>query len=119
MTINLNEFDKVDEKVDKSKTWLYVAGKCLISKELPKYDYYNLYKKYDPELNTVNYYIVFCKENINNELKITHIDDYGRIKIPISSIYKESGLYKEKKDCNISLKEINKDEDSVVYLIDY
>ena len=98
MTINLNEFDKVDEKVDKNKTQLYVAGKCLISNEVPKYKYYNLYKKYNPETNLTNYYIVFSKENINNDLKISHIDDYGRVKIPISTIYKESGLYKEKKE---------------------
>lgn len=119
MTINLNEFDKVDEKVDKSKTWLYIKGKCLISNEVPKYKYYNLYKKYNPETNSTNYYIVFSNENIKNELKQTHIDDYGRIKIPISTIYKESGLYNENKDCNIILKTINKDKESIVYLIDY
>ena len=119
MTINLNEFDKVDEKVDKSKTWLYVKGKCLISNEVQKYKYYNLYKKFNPETNLTNYYIILSNINVNNQLKNVHIDDYGRVKIPISIIYIESGLYKEEKDCNINLKEVNKDEDSIVYLIDY
>ena len=119
MTINLNEFDKVDEKVDKSKTWLYVKGKCLISNEVPKYKYYNLYKKYNPETNSTNYYIILSNNNVNNQLKNVHVDDYGRIKIPISIIYYESGLNKEEKDCNITLTCTDSDEESIVYLIDY
>lgn len=119
MTINLNEYDKVNNKIDKSKTWLYVAGKILISNELPKYEYYNIFKKYNTELNTYQYFIILSKIDINNELKYTNIDDYGRVKIPVSSIFIESGLYKEEKNCNIVLKKVEEDEDSVAYLINY
>lgn len=119
MTVNLNEFDKVSIKLDKTKTWLYIKGKVLISNELPKYEYYNLFKQFNTQLNSNLYYIILAKQNINNQLKPTNIDDYGRVKIPISNIYYESGLNRELKDCNINLICTEEDEDSVVYLIDY
>ena len=119
MTINLNEYDTVTNKIDKTKTWLYVAGKALISNELPKRKYYNIFKRFDTASNTYNFYIILSDINTNGVFKTTNVDNYGRIKISISSIYSTSGLNKEEKDCNINLKKVDSDDNSDVYLIDY
>ena len=119
MTINLNEYDVIKQKVDKSKTWLYVKGKSLISNELPKRKYYNLFKRYNPQKESYEFFIILSDVNTNNSFKTTNIDAYNRIKISISSIYQLSGLHNETEDCNITLRKVDCDENSDVYAIDY
>ena len=55
--MNINAYDDIREKLDKTKTWVDIRKKQLFSREI-KYRKYNcLLKRYDVKTNITNYYI--------------------------------------------------------------
>lgn len=117
--MNLNAYDNVKEKIDKTKTWIDVKHKCLISKEIKYRKYICLLKRYNPETCSNNYYIALLDNPIENKnCYYTNKDDYGRIKYKLSSIWYETCLSHIERNCNICINLVERDSDGEVYLID-
>lgn len=117
--MNLNSYDNAIEKIDKNKTWIDVRRKIIISREI-KYRPYNcLLKRYNPNTNYNSYFIAMLDSPpTDRKYKKTNIDDYGRIKISIASIWKETYLAQCNSDCNIVCNLEESENDGDIYSID-
>ena len=115
--INLNLYDDVVERIDKQKTWLNVKNKLLLSREIKYRRYYFIGKRY---YNNDNFYfiITFDTPPENRQYHKLTMDDYGRVKIKLSSIWESTSLLDVTTDCNISLTKVEEDDDSSAYYID-
>lgn len=117
--MNLNNYDNVTEKLYKDKTWIDIRKKILLSREIKYKKYTCLLKRYDTKTNIYTYFIAMLNNPPENrKFNITSQDDYGRIKISLSSIWKETYLNELKSNCNIMCNLIESDEDGDVYSID-
>lgn len=117
--MNLNAYDNVVERIDKTKTWIDIKKKCLFSREINKRSYYCLLKRYDNKINSYSYYIALL-DNIPKDrtFKYTKHDAYGRVKIYLSCIWSESYLSQFGKDCNINIANVEHNDDGDIYLLD-
>lgn len=117
--MNLNAYDNITEKLDKNKTWIDIRKKTIYSREIKHRKYTCLLKRYDAKTNTHSYFIAMLNNPpIDRKYKITVCDDYGRVKINISSIWKESYLSRLVDNCNIVCNLVESDDDGEVYSID-
>lgn len=119
MNMNLNAYDNVTEKLDKTKTWIDLRKKTIFSREIKHRPYSCLLKRYDAKTNTNSYFIAMLdKPQENKKCKHTTCDDYGRVKINISSIWKETYFTRLENNCNIVCKLVESCDDGEVYSID-
>lgn len=117
--MNLNAYDNVKEKIDKSKTWINIKTKTIISREFNIHKYVTLTKRYDSKTNTNSYYVVLVNiPPIDKDSSLLKVDDYGRCKIKVSSIWNCSNLCQLEHDCNIMTKHVEHDDDGDIYLLD-
>ena len=117
--INLNAYDSITNKIDKTKTWINVEKHLLISREIKFHKYYILSKRFNTKLNSYDYFIILLNDvPIDRKYYNTRIDDYGRVKIRLHELYNESDLSSLEKDVNIGIKLIEFDDDSSVYQLD-
>lgn len=117
--MNLNAYDNLIEKLDKNKTWIDVRKKIIFSREIKYRPYTCLLKKYNIKTDTNTYFIAMLdRPPENKKYKPTACDDYGRIKINVSSIWKETYLSRLKNNCNIECVLLEDDKDGDVYSID-
>ena len=117
--INLNVYDEITEKIDKTKTWIDTKKQILLSREIKFRNYYMLTKRFNPILNNYDYFIILLDYKPNGkEYYHTKLDDYGRVKIRLFNLYKESDLSNLEKDVNISIKTIEHQDDGDVYQLD-
>lgn len=119
MKMNLNAYDNVIEKIDKTKTWINIRKKQLISREIRIRKYVSIVKRYDVKTNSTLYFIAILdnppENHIYNKLKV---DDYGRAKINIFSIWNETYLSSLDNDCNINISLTESDDNGDIYLLD-
>lgn len=119
MNMNLNAYDNVAEKLDKTKTWIDLRKKTIFSREIKYRPYTCLLKRYDAKTNTNSYFIAMLDNpQENKKCKSTTCDYYGRVKINISSIWKETYFTRLGSNCNIVCKLVESDDDGEVYSID-
>lgn len=117
--MNLNVYDNVTEKLDKTKTWIDIRKKILFSREIKYKKFTCLLKRYDSKTNIYSYFIAMLNNPPENiKYKITKQDDYGRIKISLASIWNETYLSQLESDCNIMCNLVESDEDGDIYSID-
>lgn len=117
--MNLNAYDSITEKINKNKTWIDIHKKQLISRELINRPYNCILKRYDSKTNITSYFIAMLDNPPENrKCKHTITDDYGRIKINLSSIWKETYLPRLGCNCNIMCNLVESDDDGDVYSID-
>lgn len=120
MMINLNAYDNVIDKIDKTKTWIDVRKKLLLSREIKYRKYHSLLKRYDNKTNTTSYYLAMLDHlSETHTCKLTSKDNYGRVKIRLSEIWKDTYLAGLDKDCNICIKLIESEDDGEVYSFDF
>lgn len=117
--MNLNSYDNITEKLDKNKTWIDILKKILFSREIKYRKFTCLLKRYNAKTNTYTYFIAMLNSPPENrKYNITKQDDYGRIKISLASIWKETYLNRLGSNCNIMCNLVESDEDGDVYSID-
>ena len=117
--INLNIYDSINEKVDKTKTWIDVNKHLLLSREIKFRNYYMLTKRFNPELSNYDYFIILLDYKPDGkEYHHTKLDDYGRVKIRLLELYRESDLNYLEKDSNINIRNIEHQDDGDVYQLD-
>ena len=119
MNMNLNAYDNVTEKLDKTKTWIDIRKKTIFSREIKYRPYTCLLKRYDVKTGTNIYFIAMLNNPpTDRKYKYTVCDDYGRVKINISSIWKETYLSRLGNNCNIMCNLLENDDDGEIYSID-
>jgi hypothetical protein len=117
--INLNAYDNITEKIDKTRTWIDVKKHLLLSREIRFRKYYVLSKRFNTASNEYNYYVILLDDKPTDRISFnTKLDDYGRIKIRLHELFVESNLIDLEKDTNIRIKRIDHDIDGDVYLLD-
>lgn len=117
--MNLNSYDNVTEKLDKTKTWIDLRKKIIFSREIKYRPYTCLLKRYNAKTNTYTYFIAMLNNPPENrKYNITKQDDYGRIKVSLTSIWKETYLSRLSNNCNIMCNLVESDDDGEIYSID-
>lgn len=117
--MNLNAYDNIKEKIDKTKTWIDIRKKLLLSKEIKYRPYISLLKRYNPAHYTYTYFIALLDDiPTNKDYSRTICDSYGRIKINLSSIWNDTYLNELDSNCNIVCNLVECEDDCDVYSID-
>lgn len=117
--MNLNAYDNVIEKIDKTKTWVDIRKKQLLSKEIKFRKYTCLLKRFDIRTNICKYFIAMLDEPPEDrKYKSTSVDDYGRVKIALASIWKDTYLAKLGSNVNICINLVESGEDGDIYFLD-
>lgn len=117
--MNLNAYDNINEKIDKTKTWIDVNKHLLLSREIKYRKYYLFTKRYNVELKVWDYFIVVTDNPIPDRIVFnTRLDDYGRVKLRLHELYKETNVSEFTKDVNINIEHIDSQEDGDIYKID-
>ena len=65
--MNLAAYDKVDNKIDKTKTWLDHNNKRIVSKQIKYRTYYAFGKRYNPNTDKEEFYLI-TSDNIDSSL---------------------------------------------------
>ena len=117
--MNLSAYDKITEKIDKSKSWIHIKTKKLITREIKYRPYSTILKRYVPSCNIYEYYLVIS-DTTNNECKFNKVllDDYNRLKISLLSIWKETSLSKLTRNVNVNITLDDKQDDCEIYKLD-
>lgn len=117
--MNLSAYDIIPEKLNKDKTWVIPGNKVLLSREIAKRKYVCLSKKFNPTLHSNDYFIIVL-DDIPNTNSYSHIriDNYGRVKIRLNSIWEESILKDITKEQNININHIEHADDGDIYQLD-
>lgn len=115
--MNLVAYDKVDNIINKKRSWIDVHKKILYSKELIYHKYICFGKRFDEDINSTVFYIIMLDdEPIDRASFKTIITDNGYIKISIKGIWDESGLNRIKsKYFNIYLKHVEHTDDGDIF----
>ena len=117
--MNLNAYDNITEKIDKNKSWINIHKKQLFSREIKYRRFVCLLKRFNNKTNTNSYFIALLDNPPEDRnYKLTKKDDYGRIKISLASIWKETYLVHLDHDCNIICNLVESEEDGDIYSID-
>ena len=117
--MNLNAYDNITEKLDKTKTWVDIRKKKLFSRELSNRCYTCLMKRYDAKTSVVSFFIAML-DTPPTDMKYTYTkrDDYGRVKIDLSSIWHETYLSQLDSNCNVMIDLVESENDGEIYLLD-
>ena len=117
--MNLSAYDAINEKVNKQKSWINIKKKTLLSREITHRAYTVLIKRYDTETNTSSYYVAVTNTApTDRQYKPLKVDDYGRVKISLTSIWNETYLGQLDRDCNILVTCVECGNDGDIYLLD-
>ena len=116
--MNLNAYDIISPKIDKTKSWIDVDRQQLLSRELKYRPYVTLSKRYSKEHNINEYFVILLDEcPLDRPSNKTKRDDYGRIKINLKSIWTESSLCYLDSNRNIEIIHVESEDDGDIYKI--
>lgn len=117
--MNLSAYDNVENVLDRTKTWVLVKSKELLSREIKKRRYYTLTKRFNITSGLYEYFLVLLDDRFpSNVCKLSHIDNYGRLKLSIKSIWGITMLSSLKYDTNIGIEHIEHTDDGDIYRLD-
>lgn len=117
--MNLNAYDNVEPYLDRKKTWVCPVHKILYSREIVKRRYTLLSKRFNPKTSDTDFYIIMLDERpIDRKVSISYVDDFGRLKINISSIWNKTSLKHIKTKSNINIEHIEHTDDGDIYYLD-
>lgn len=117
--MNLSAYDYIKPKVDKTKTWILTRRHEIASREFPIRKYVTYSKRYNPEKECTDYFIILLDDRpMDRESIRYHIDDFGRFKVSAESIWYESGLCNFKYDVNINVSLVEHTDDGDIYKLD-
>lgn len=117
--MNLNAYDDVTNSINKTRSWVDVNKKLLISREIKPRAYYSLLKRYDNKTNVISFFIAMLdKIDSNKVCNRVIVDDYGRVKIKLSKIWNECNLAQLETNCNICIELVESDDTGDIYYLD-
>lgn len=114
--INLNEYDGVVIKVN---SWIDPQYKRLYSDSIKRKPYFTILKKYNPNTNTTDYYLVML-DKINNKFVCdeTNVSNSGTVKVPLDKFWDSLPINKYIQRTDIYIEFIEEDEHTIVYYLD-
>lgn len=117
--MNLSAYDVI-KQINYLKTWVDPRYKRLYSRELPDYKFYSFAKKYNPDNNVTDFYIIL-HNNIDTDLIIHPVIIDKRVtKLYLKDIWNESPLRTITNIENIKLDiDDNTQDDCIIYKIDF
>ena len=123
--MNLTMYDKIDEKVNKNKTWFEPLKRLLISRNIKYRKFYTFRKRYNKNTQTDDYFLIVSNNNMDDggelidDCNLTKVDDYGRLKFLVPmKVYQESILSNLKDNTNIDFSIYNSEDELEVYKLD-
>ena len=117
--INLLEYDDVSPKINKKKSWISIKTKQLFSREIKFKPYVTIGSKYHPDIKGCTYYLILLDEIPDDRTySRVHVDNYGRVKISLKSIWNKTTLEDYSENSNISIELIDYADNAVIYQID-
>lgn len=115
--MNLSAYDAVENNIY-ANTWINPAYKKLYSRNIEYHPYYAFLKKYNKHTKSNDYYIVMLN-NTNNKVQCRSVIINNKvIKLDLSPIWFTSSLCKIKERTSISIEEVERNEDGVIYYLD-
>lgn len=119
--MNLAAYDKINNIIDKRRSWIDVFKRCIFTKETSCRNYVSFGKKYNPsERYTVYYVILSTAEPKDRPSAKCVLTTNGYIKISIKNIISELGLDgSESNYINIVLKPVKHEDDCDIYEIQF
>lgn len=115
--MNLSAYDAVENNVF-ADTWVNPTYKKLYSRSIEYYPYYAFLKKYNKNTKSNDYYIAMLK-NTNSHVQCRSVIMNNKvIKLDLSPIWSKSSLCKIKERTSISIEEVERNEDGVIYYLD-
>lgn len=116
--MNLVAYDKCSNLIDKTKTWIEVYKRVLFSREINKRNYVAFGKRYNTEESITDYYIIIIDDApTDRPYSKLKVDDFGRAKINVNSIWDESDFHNIEFNRNITLKHTEHTDDGDIYKI--
>jgi hypothetical protein len=117
--MNLSVYDDTSNRLDRQKTWVCPIRKLLYSREIKYRKYYIIGKRFDKYHNDTNYYAIMLDEPpVDRKAETTHVDELGRIKLNIKSIWNSSNLKQIETKQNIEIEHVDQTDDGDVYYLD-
>lgn len=116
-TVNLAVYDIVKTSIDKKKPFIDINHKTIVCRFRKNKKYYLIAKRYIKEFNDYDYFIITTNDKIEDAKPIS-IDDYGRTKFYIGSIWKDLNITSDT-NFNITLNIVDSDDDNIIYKIEY
>ena len=117
--MNLNAYDAVAQKIDKSKTWIDVDKCQLLSREIKYRPFVTISKRFNKQTVDYDYFIITLDEPpFDRVYTRTRIDDYGRVKINLRLIWQNTSLNTLEQDTNISITNVEHTNDGDIYKLD-
>lgn len=117
--MNLSAYDIVEEILDKQKTWVCPKTKILYSREISKRRYALLSKRFNPANNDTSFYIIMLDDKpLDRKVTRSFVDNFGRLKIYINSIWNETSLRNIKTKSNITVEHVEHADDGDIYYLD-
>lgn len=115
--MNLSAYDAVENNIF-ANTWINPVYKKLYSRNIEYHPYYAFLKKYNKHTKSNDYYIVMLN-NTNDKVQCRSVIINNKvIKLDLSPIWFTSSLCKIKKRTSISIEEVERNEDGVIYYLD-
>lgn len=117
--MNLNAYDSCSTQIDKTKSWIDVKKKRLLSREIKFRKYFTICKRYNTYYTDNDYFIVLLDDKIKNyKCHNTNLDNYGRIRINLGEIWNVCSLQYVEDNVNINLELVEHTDDGDIYKID-
>lgn len=115
--MNLNAYDIINKKYSKG-TWFDSDYGRLYSTEIEYHPYCTLLKRYDA-VKKVNDYFIAVSDNdfVDAEAVTITKNEKGIVKIDVKSIVRESSLFRISGKVFISIEEVDRSNDGVIYSI--
>lgn len=115
--MNLSAYDAVENDVF-ADTWINPTYKKLYSRKIEYHPYYAFLKKYNKNTKSNDYYIVMLN-NTNSHVQCRSVVINNKvIKLDLSPIWFTSSLCNLKQRTTISIEEVERNKDGVIYYLD-
>lgn len=115
--MNLNNYDNVETVC--GKTWIDPTYKYLYSKEIKYHSSYTILQRYNKKENCYDFFLVLSNNPDNSHLWncVTRTKS-GTIKINLNHVWHVLPIKNNINEFDVNIKEVDKDDESVIYYLD-
>lgn len=115
--MNLSAYEIVPTKMQ-IKTWIDKKNKRICSREIPFYNYFYIAKRYNPFYDVYSYYLIVTNERLDDPVpRCAARNGTSVVRFNVRDIWIDAGFNK-RKEINLNVKLVDKQEDCLVYVLD-
>lgn len=116
--MNLNAYDAVEIDVSSNSNWVNPLYKKLYSKDIEFHPYYTFLKKYNSKTKSNDYFIAMLDDTNSHAQCRSVVIKNNVINLNLAPIWFISSLCKLKERTFISVEEVERNKDGVIYYLD-